>query len=118
MEHLHSSLSPASPEPDGALARGVEQIGSAAHQTIDKVAQPARATVERVSASAHETVDRIVDNANDAAHRLEDRARRVRDLPARAVARSGDYVRDRPLQAVGLALAAGFIIGRLTAWRR
>jgi len=98
-----------------ALQRGVDSAGAALHNTIDKVVDPARNTVDRVSTAAHETVDKLANNATHAAERFSDQTRRVTEAPARALGYSKSWVQERPLEAVGAALAIGFILGRLTA---
>ena len=99
----------------GAVQRGVESAGSALHSTIDKVADPARSTVNRASTAAHETVDKLASGATHVADRFSEQATWVAEAPSRAIDYSKSWVQDKPLEAVGAALALGFIIGRLTA---
>ena len=98
-----------------AMQRGVEAAGAALHSGIDKVADPARNAVDRVSSSAHEAVDKLASTASHSAERLSEQTRRLTDAPAKALETSRSWVQDRPLEAVGLALAIGFIAGRLTS---
>lgn len=97
------------------VQRSVESAGVALHSTIDKVAEPTRNTVDRVSSAAHESVDKLASNASHAADQLSDQARWISEVPGRAVECSKSWVQERPLKAVGAALALGFILGRLTA---
>jgi ElaB/YqjD/DUF883 family membrane-anchored ribosome-binding protein len=97
-----------------AITSGVDAAGAALHSGIDKVANPARNTVERVSAAAHETVDKLANSANHVADRISDQTRRVTGAPAHAMDVSRSWVVDKPFEAVGAALAIGFILGRLT----
>lgn len=98
-----------------AISRGVDSAGAALHSTIDKMADPARSTVERMSSAAHETVDKLASNATHVADRFSDQTRRVTEAPARAVEFSKSWVQEKPLEAIGVALALGFILGRLTS---
>lgn len=98
-----------------SVQRGVDSAGAALHSTIDKVVDPARNTVDRVSSAAHETVDKLASDASHVADRFSDQARWVSEAPGRALDRSKSWVQERPLEAVGAALALGFIVGRLTA---
>ncbi|MFZ2294257.1 MAG: hypothetical protein WAW46_04395 [Polaromonas sp.] len=100
---------------DSSVRRGVDSAGAALHSTIDKVADPARSTVERVSAAAHETVDKLASGATHAADRFSGQAHWVSEAPGRALECSKSWVQEKPLEAVGLALAIGFVLGRLTA---
>lgn len=105
------------PGGDNTLSRGVNQAGSALHDTIDKVADPARNTVERAAAAAHSTVDKLASTANNLAGKVNENAHRFTDAPLQAVDYSKAYIKDHPLQAVGAALLVGLIFGRLTASR-
>ena len=103
------------PPASNAIQRGVESTGSALHQGIDKVVDPVRSTVDSLSASAHQTVDSLASSANHAADRFADETRKISEAPGKALTYSKTCIQDRPLEAVGIALALGFIIGRLTA---
>ena len=95
--------------------RGVDSAGSALHSTIDMVVDPARSTVDRVSTAAHKTVDKLADQATSVADRFSDQTRWVADAPNHAVECTKSWIKERPLEAVGMALAFGYIWGRLTA---
>ena len=99
----------------GALKRSVESAGSALHSSIDKMIDPALDTVGRVTEVAPEAVNRLSSGATQAADRVSAQAARVSEASGRAVESSKSWIQDQPLQAVGMALALGFIIGRLTA---
>ena len=103
------------PSGTGPVQRGVESAGAALHSTIDKVVDPARNTMDRVSTAAHETVNKLASDASQAADHFSDQARWVSQAPGRALEGSKSWVKDRPLEAVGAALALGFILGRLSA---
>ncbi|MEO6017591.1 MAG: hypothetical protein ABIP46_10060 [Polaromonas sp.] len=110
-----STLNPANGASSNPVQRGVESAGAALHSTIDKMADPARNTVDRVSTAAHQTVDKLASNATHVADRFSDQTRRVTEAPGRLLDQSKAWVVDRPLEAVGAALAIGFIVGRLTS---
>lgn len=101
--------------PPAALAGTVESAGASLHASIDNAARPLHSTVDRVSTAAHETVDKLANSASQVADRFSDQTRRVTEAPARAVDFSKSWVQERPLEAVGAALAVGFILGRLTS---
>ena len=98
-----------------AVTRGVESAGAALIQGIDKLAEPVRSTVESMSASAHQTVDSLAGSAGHVADRFADETRKISEAPGKALDYSKTCIQDRPLEAVGIALALGFIFGRLTA---
>lgn len=102
---------------DGALQRGVRQVGDSLHDSIEKVTEPAHSAVNRVSSSAHEGVDKMASTVQAAAGKVDQQARRVREIPHQAADHARDYVRNRPLQAMGAAFAIGWVLGRLGAYR-
>ena len=110
---LTSGNSPAGSS--SGLAGTVESAGASLHASIDNAARPLHSTVDRVSTAAHETVDKLANSASQVADRFSDQTRRVTEAPARAVDFSKSWVQERPLEAVGAALAVGFILGRLTS---
>jgi ElaB/YqjD/DUF883 family membrane-anchored ribosome-binding protein len=97
------------------LTGSVEAAGASLHGTIDKAARPLHSTVDRVSTAAHETVDKLASSASSVADRFSEQTRRVSEAPTRAVDFSKSWVQEQPLEAVGAALAVGFILGRLTS---
>jgi ElaB/YqjD/DUF883 family membrane-anchored ribosome-binding protein len=110
-----NSTTTTSPTPASGLGGSVESAGASLHSTIDKAARPLHSTVDRVSTAAHETVDKLASSASNVADRFSDQTRRVTEAPSRAVDFSKSWVQERPLEAVGAALALGFILGRLTS---
>jgi len=103
------------PADSNALKRSVESAGSALHSSIDKMVDPAIDTVGRASSMAHDAVNRLSSGATQAADRVAEQAAWVSGASGRAVESSKTWIQDKPLEAVGVALALGFIIGRLTA---
>ena len=97
------------------VERGLESAGTALHSGIDKVADPARQVVDRLSSAAHETVDKMADSASSTVNQFSEQTRRLTEAPARAMECTKSWVQDKPLEAVGAALALGFILGRLTS---
>lgn len=105
---------PSSPD-SHALKRGVESAGAAMHGSIDKMVDPALDTLGRVTDVAHEAVNRLSSGASQVADRMAEQTARMSEVSGRAVESSKSWIQDKPLEAVGMALALGFIIGRLTA---
>ena len=103
------------PVDTGKVKRTVDSAGDALHSSIDKMVDPAINTVERVTSAAHDTVNRLASGATHVADRMAEQASRVTDASGRAVESSKSWIQDKPLEAVGMALALGFILGRLTS---
>jgi ElaB/YqjD/DUF883 family membrane-anchored ribosome-binding protein len=77
--------------------------------------------IERVSERAHQAVDRAAAAAASVAERLGERAEslaekgeELRELPETWLEAARDYVRERPFAAVGIAVAAGYLLHMIT----
>ncbi len=95
----------------------LERTASQAHQTVDDLAR--RATdkagpaIDRVARAAHQTVDKVAQAAQPAAEWIGGSAERLKQTQDQVLASCRDYVRERPLVTLGVALAAGYLIGRI-----
>lgn len=96
------------------VQKRVESAGAALHSTIDKVVDPTLNAVNRISSAAHESVDKLADTASQTAERVSTQTQRFAEAPSRALACSTAWVQEKPWEAMGAALAFGFIVGRLT----
>lgn len=82
-----------------ALDRAADKVEHGLHTATDKVAGAASKTVDGATAArqrGREVMDDVVDTTSD----WMDQAR--------------EYVREKPAQSVAIALAAGWLVGRLT----
>ena len=84
------------------------------------VQKAADGRIESYSRSAHEAVDRAADAAGRVAERvgekiegLQDRRDELMELPETWMESARDYVKENPLQALGIALAAGYILSMM-----
>jgi ElaB/YqjD/DUF883 family membrane-anchored ribosome-binding protein len=79
----------------------------------------------RVVSTAHETIDRLADRAaphvarleggmHDAGDMLHERTDQMRDIGSEWVDSVRTSVREHPMAAVGLALALGMVVARLS----
>jgi ElaB/YqjD/DUF883 family membrane-anchored ribosome-binding protein len=68
-----------------------------------------------LSDKAHDTFNRVSDAASEVANRISERSRELLDSPTAQNART--YVREHPLTAIGIAVAVGLLISRLTSRR-
>ena len=92
---------------------GTGSVSADAHSKLDKLADPAHETVERLSSAAHHTVDKLAGGAAQMAHRFSGQARWMSETPPRLLASSKSWVQEKPLEAVGIALALGYFMGRM-----
>jgi ElaB/YqjD/DUF883 family membrane-anchored ribosome-binding protein len=82
------------------------------------------ATSTTNTSAAQKQIDRLADNAHGAIDRASEMAERVGDKTGELwgmkddyVESARDYVKHNPLMALGLALAAGYLFGKISSWR-
>jgi ElaB/YqjD/DUF883 family membrane-anchored ribosome-binding protein len=95
------------------MNRAVDQAGSSAHEAIDKVSDAARPAVDRMASGAHKMVDKVANAAGQAAQTLGVKGDQLKDFQARALDQTRQYVRENPVMALGIALAAGYVLSLL-----
>lgn len=100
---------------DGSRTPGrtVDKASAGVHDAIDKVSDAARPMVDRVTTGAHQAVDKIASAAGQAAETLGEKGEQLKNAQAQAMAQARTYVRDNPMAALGMAVAAGYILSRL-----
>ncbi len=91
-----------------------EQAADRAHSTVDRVAQGAHDTVDRVAAKAGPALDRARSAASDAQSTLYAKYDDFMAMEEEWAESARDQIRAHPLAVVGIALAAGLLIGRLS----
>ncbi len=94
----------------------VERRAKGAHDAVDAASARAREiaapAIDRVAHAAHQTVDGVAHVADGAAGWVGQSAEQWRVRQEQALEACRTSVRERPMVAIGIALAAGFIIGR------
>ncbi|TMH29832.1 MAG: hypothetical protein E6H63_06105 [Betaproteobacteria bacterium] len=71
--------------------------------------------IERMSQSAHEAVDKAASVASDYAERMSAKGEEWMAMPQDWMETARDYVREKPFQALGIALAAGYLLHLITS---
>ncbi|MGE5523894.1 MAG: glycine zipper domain-containing protein [Rhodospirillaceae bacterium] len=74
----------------------------------------AASTVNRATERVHETVDRVADAATSSLQQLGINSEEWLAMKDRAVETTRGYVRENPLMALGIALAVGILLARIT----
>jgi len=67
----------------------------------------------RAAQAAHEAIDQISARSSEAEERLRDASQRAAERTQDIVNDVSEYVTKNPLAAVGIAAAAGFVLGSL-----
>ncbi len=70
-------------------------------------------TIDRIAGAAHQTVDRVAQRAGSALQSLRGSSEAWKGTGDQSLERVQEYVRERPLTALGIAMAAGFLLSRL-----
>jgi ElaB/YqjD/DUF883 family membrane-anchored ribosome-binding protein len=104
-------------DPDTPVVRRVDQTLSSAHAAIEKASDALRPAVDRIAGGAHQAVDRLADTATQAAHSLDAKGAQLADAQARFAESARGRVREQPIAALGIALAAGVVLGWLIRHR-
>lgn len=92
---------------------GNGQAADSAHESIDNMASSARPAVDRFASSAHKAVDKLVNVASQATERFGSRSEQLKGSQERMMDEARIYIRNKPGTAVGIAVAAGFILSRI-----
>ncbi|HTV85543.1 MAG TPA: hypothetical protein VME63_09055 [Dyella sp.] len=117
------------------MNKEVQAQENAIHGRIDQGAERIKQATSEAVASSKEKFDRAADHVEDSLHRVTDKAasaaNRTTDKVAQATERGRaaydhakdradewlddvrDYVREKPVQAVAIALGAGWLLGRI-----
>ena len=94
----------------------VQRKANEAHDAVDAAAarasEKATPAIDRIARAAHQTVDRVAHVAAPTADWLGQSAEQWQQRQQQAVEGTRSYVRERPLAAIAVALAAGFLVGR------
>jgi ElaB/YqjD/DUF883 family membrane-anchored ribosome-binding protein len=70
--------------------------------------------IDRVSQSAHDTIDRAAQAASSAYERVSAKGEEFMQMHEDWIDAAREYVREKPLQALGIAVAAGYLLHMIT----
>ena len=82
-------------------------------EAADDAARKAEPAIDRMAAMAHQAVDKVAGGAGPAADWLAGQGESLNATQKKLVEDTCNYVSANPLKAVGMALAAGFLISRI-----
>ena len=120
MQTTFPASHPLSSEISNSAAGALNRASSSAHAAVDSIAgaadEAARKTkpaIDRVAAMAHQAVDRAAGAAAPTVGWLTERGKSLNAAQEKLVAGASNYVSTNPLKALGIALAAGFLLSRI-----
>lgn len=96
---------------------GMQSTGSTGAADIEATRERAQAGIDRAASSAHQTVDRLASAALSTKDRLLATGEQWYSQSQRGVEYTRECVRSHPLASIGIAVAAGLLIGKLTSTR-
>jgi len=73
--------------------------------------------IDRLSESAHAAVERAAQTAEQLAERFGEKSDELLAMKDDYIESTRAYVRENPLAALGIALAAGYLFAKITSWR-
>jgi len=108
--------------PGNGLSNGaVDHAATDMHGAVDRAAATAadaagtvKPAIARATQMAHQTVDKVADVAGPTAAWLSAQGEHLASAQRTAVSDARAYISANPWQSLGVALAAGLLIGRMT----
>lgn len=98
------------------MAQAEESVTKEAEFT-ETLAKRAHEAIDRLTKTSAEAENRIRQAANEAESLVRTRVQQTERRAEDALSRAGQYAERNPLAAMGLAMAAGFIVGILLSRR-
>jgi ElaB/YqjD/DUF883 family membrane-anchored ribosome-binding protein len=91
----------------------ITKVADQARAATDHVAEKATGAITSARDSVRDSVDSVAERAEAASRWASQRVDAVKKGPNDLLDAGADYIRARPYAAVGLALALGYLVGRL-----
>ena len=82
--------------------------------SIQGARESATSSIDRATDTVHQTVDRMADAASSAVEQWSTKSEELAAMKDRAMESTRGYVRENPLIALGIALALGILLARIT----
>jgi ElaB/YqjD/DUF883 family membrane-anchored ribosome-binding protein len=95
------------------IEKSINDIAASATPVVDRLAQSAHEAVDRVAAKAGPAVERLRSTASGAAGTLQQKAGDLGALEEQWMENARTVVRDNPLAAIAVAVAAGMLLSKL-----
>ena len=73
--------------------------------------------LDRMSEKAHSAVERAAQTAEQIAQRFGEKSDELLAMKEDYIQSTREYVRENPFAALGIALAAGYLLAKITSWR-
>ena len=100
-------------EINGAVSRTIDKAASSLHGAINRASDAALPAVDHLASGAHHAMDSLAKAASQVAKTLDTRGGQLMDAKSRLTGRCSSMVQEKPIRALGLAVAAGFVVSWL-----
>jgi ElaB/YqjD/DUF883 family membrane-anchored ribosome-binding protein len=91
----------------------VDTAAERARTATDRIATKATDAIASVQSSIHDSVNSVAERANSATQWTSDKIEAVKRAPTDGIEAGAEYIRANPYAAVGVALAVGYVLGRV-----
>lgn len=91
-----------------------DMSSSSMRETVDRATQSAHDAIDRMASKAGPALEQLQSAATSAAQALQDKAASFGEMEEAWVESARKTVREHPLAAIAVAVAAGMIISRIT----
>jgi ElaB/YqjD/DUF883 family membrane-anchored ribosome-binding protein len=91
--------------------------GTTTGRYAENVADKATESLGRLTETAQQAMERLSDVASQTANRLSEKGQELWDMRGEAADQARSYVREHPIATIGIAIAIGLLISRLTSRR-
>lgn len=93
--------------------RTVDDVTVSAHEKVDRVSNAVQPVVDRMASNAHAAIDTVAGAAVSAVDTLGIKGEQLTDVQTKLMEGAREYMREQPIAALGIAVAAGWILSRL-----
>lgn len=111
---LSTGLSGSTDSTVGNVSSNAHAVVNSMANAADEAAQKAKPAIDRVAAMAHQAVETAAGAAAPTADWLAEQGQNLTAKQQKLVADTSHYVTNNPLKALGMAVAAGFLLSRIT----
>jgi ElaB/YqjD/DUF883 family membrane-anchored ribosome-binding protein len=73
--------------------------------------------LDRLAETAHGAIDRATQTAAQVAERFSEKGEELLEMKDDYIETAREYVKENPFMAIGIALAAGYLFGKISSWR-
>ena len=93
--------------------RTVDDVTVGAHEKVDQLSDAVQPVVDRMASNAHAAIDTVAGAAVTAVDTVGTKGEHLTNAQTKLMETARAYTREQPIAALGIAVAAGWILSRL-----